>query len=50
MNAIRKNPTRNLESKVAVATGAASGIGRAMAKCFAAAGIKLALSDIEAAR
>lgn len=33
--------------KVAVITGGASGIGLGMAKAFAAAGIKLALADIE---
>jgi NAD(P)-dependent dehydrogenase (short-subunit alcohol dehydrogenase family) len=37
-----------VEGKVAVITGAASGIGRAMARSFAAAGMKLALADVEA--
>src|SRR5260370_23800788 len=37
------NPT----GKVAVITGAASGIGRALAERFAAEGMKLVLSDIE---
>jgi NAD(P)-dependent dehydrogenase (short-subunit alcohol dehydrogenase family) len=34
--------------KVAVVTGAASGIGRAMARAFGAAGMQLALADVEA--
>jgi NAD(P)-dependent dehydrogenase (short-subunit alcohol dehydrogenase family) len=34
--------------KVAVVTGAASGIGRAMARVFGAAGMKVALADVEA--
>ncbi|NUM53373.1 MAG: SDR family NAD(P)-dependent oxidoreductase [Candidatus Hydrogenedentes bacterium] len=38
---------QSLEGKVAVVTGAASGIGFAMAKRFAAEGMKLALADIE---
>jgi NAD(P)-dependent dehydrogenase (short-subunit alcohol dehydrogenase family) len=38
---------KEFEAKVAVVTGAASGIGRAMAQCFAAAGMKVVLSDIE---
>jgi NAD(P)-dependent dehydrogenase (short-subunit alcohol dehydrogenase family) len=38
----------DLRDKVAVVTGGASGIGRAMADRFAAAGMKLALVDIEA--
>lgn len=38
---------QNLQGKVAVVTGAASGIGLAMAHRFARAGMKLALSDIE---
>ena len=36
------------EGKVAVVTGAASGIGRALAERFAAAGMRLVLADIEA--
>ena len=36
-----------LENKVAVVTGAASGIGLAMAKRFAAEGMKVVLADIE---
>jgi NAD(P)-dependent dehydrogenase (short-subunit alcohol dehydrogenase family) len=39
---------RNLNGKVAVVTGAASGIGRAMAESFAAEGMKVVLADIEA--
>jgi len=39
---------RVVEGKVAVVTGAASGIGRAMARTFGAAGMKVALADVEA--
>jgi NAD(P)-dependent dehydrogenase (short-subunit alcohol dehydrogenase family) len=38
---------RELSGKVAVVTGAASGIGRAMAGRFARAGMKIVLADIE---
>ncbi len=38
---------RELKDKVAVVTGAASGIGRAMAGRFAAEGMKVVLADIE---
>ncbi len=38
---------RDLQGKVAVVTGAASGIGRAMAERFAQEGMKVVLSDIE---
>src|SRR5262245_24825339 len=38
---------QRVESKVAVVTGAASGIGRAMAQTFGAAGMKVALADVE---
>jgi len=41
---------RNVENKVAVVTGAASGIGRGMAESFVAAGMKVVLSDVEQAR
>jgi len=37
----------NLENKVAVVTGAASGIGRGLAETFAAAGLRVVLSDVE---
>jgi NAD(P)-dependent dehydrogenase (short-subunit alcohol dehydrogenase family) len=39
---------KHLEGKVAVVTGAASGIGRGLAEEFAAEGMKVVLSDIEA--
>jgi NAD(P)-dependent dehydrogenase (short-subunit alcohol dehydrogenase family) len=45
----RRVPTMNeLTGKVAVVTGAASGIGFAMAAAFAAEGMKVVLADIEA--
>jgi len=37
----------SVEGRVAVITGAASGIGRAMARTFGSAGMKIALADIE---
>jgi NAD(P)-dependent dehydrogenase (short-subunit alcohol dehydrogenase family) len=40
---------QQLQGRVAVVTGAASGIGLAMAQRFASAGMKLVLADIEAA-
>jgi len=40
-------PYENLEGRVAVVTGAASGLGRAMANRFAAEGMRVVLSDIE---
>ena len=39
---------QHLDGKVAVVTGAASGIGLAMAQRFAREGMKLTLVDIEA--
>lgn len=38
---------KELNNKVAVITGAASGIGRGMAEVFAAAGMRVVLSDVE---
>ena len=38
---------RELKGKVAVVTGAASGIGRAMAERFGREGMKLVLADVE---
>src|SRR5437016_4984245 len=38
-----------LDNKVAVVTGAASGIGRAIARCFATAGASIHILDIDAA-
>lgn len=38
---------QELEGRVAVITGAASGIGRAMARSFGNAGMKVALADVE---
>lgn len=40
----------SLEGRLAVVTGAASGIGRAMAERFAAEGMRLALADIDETR
>ena len=41
---------QDLSGKVAVVTGGASGIGRGMAEAFGAAGMKLVLADVDAAR
>jgi NAD(P)-dependent dehydrogenase (short-subunit alcohol dehydrogenase family) len=40
-------PVQDFQNKVAVITGGASGIGRAMAERFARAGMRLVLADIE---
>jgi NAD(P)-dependent dehydrogenase (short-subunit alcohol dehydrogenase family) len=39
--------TNDLKNKIAVVTGAASGIGAAISKTFAAKGAKLGLLDID---
>lgn len=39
---------QEFENRVAVVTGAASGIGRAMAEAFANVGMKVVLSDVDA--
>jgi NAD(P)-dependent dehydrogenase (short-subunit alcohol dehydrogenase family) len=41
-------PLDHLAGRVAVVTGAASGLGRAMATAFAAEGMRVVLSDVEA--
>jgi len=41
---------KNLQGKVAVITGAGSGIGRAFADRFAAAGMKIVLADVDEVR
>ena len=38
---------RDFRGKVAVVTGGASGIGRALGACFAAQGMKVVLADVE---
>ncbi|TCP49377.1 NADP-dependent 3-hydroxy acid dehydrogenase YdfG [Tamaricihabitans halophyticus] len=42
--------TQQLNGKVAVVTGAASGIGKAIAHCFVAAGAKVVVADISTKR
>lgn len=39
---------RELQDRVAVVTGAASGIGNALARCFAREGMRVVLADVEA--
>jgi NAD(P)-dependent dehydrogenase (short-subunit alcohol dehydrogenase family) len=43
----RSDPVKDFKYKIAVVTGAASGIGRGMAETFIAAGMKVVLADIE---
>jgi 3(or 17)beta-hydroxysteroid dehydrogenase len=43
-----KTPTMRLKEKVAIVTGAASGIGRSTATLFAREGARLVLNDIDA--
>lgn len=43
------NRSRSIEGQVAVVTGAASGMGRAMARLFAAEGAKVAVTDLDLA-
>ena len=40
---------KHLEGKVAAVTGAASGLGKAMALAFAAEGMNVALADVDEA-
>src|SRR4051794_19104047 len=49
LNEHRISAMRDLKGKVAVITGGASGIGKALAEAFAAEGMKLVLADIEGA-
>jgi NAD(P)-dependent dehydrogenase (short-subunit alcohol dehydrogenase family) len=42
--------SKNFEGKVAVITGAGSGVGRALATELAAAGGRLALTDVDSSR
>src|SRR5271154_1415613 len=46
----RGGDVEHLQDRVAVVTGAASGLGLAMSERFAAAGMKVVLADIEAER
>ena len=46
-NCYDERPVKEFKDKVAVITGAASGIGRAMAFRFAKEGMKIVLADIE---
>src|SRR6266511_848368 len=44
----RRDPMGRLDGKVAAITGAASGMGRATARLFAAEGARLLLADVDA--
>ena len=46
-HAVRAHFVKDLSGKVAVVTGAASGIGRALASAFAGAGMRVVLADVE---
>ena len=43
------SPSRSIAGRVAIVTGAASGMGRATARLFAAEGARLAVIDLDLA-
>ena len=45
----KPNRSRSIEGRVAIITGAASGMGRAMARLFAAEGARVAVTDLDLA-
>ena len=47
---LRRNEDMRLAGKVALVTGAASGIGRGMARRFAAEGARVVIADLEQAQ